>query len=100
MAVADQRLRDRFLPAEVGTLLPNMSGKVCPLRVDLGDGLVFDALAAGPDDGEVVLLLHGFPQSAAIWLAQLEALAAAGYRAIAPDQRGYSADARPEGVEH
>ena len=61
---------------------------------------VFDARAAGPADGELVLLLHGFPQSSLEWRSQMEALAAAGYRAIAPDQRGYSPRARPDGVEH
>ncbi len=66
----------------------------------MGEGLVFDALAAGPPDGELVLLLHGFPQSSATWTAQLEALGQAGYRAVAPDQRGYSPGARPEGHEN
>lgn len=61
---------------------------------------VFDARAAGPADGPCVLLLHGFPQSSFEWVAQLDALAAAGYRAVAPDQRGYSPGARPAGVEH
>ena len=60
----------------------------------------FRARVAGPEDGELVLLLHGFPQSSAEWNAQLDALAGAGYRAVAPDQRGYSPGARPEGVEH
>ena len=58
-------------------------------------GWVFDALAAGPPGGQPVLLLHGFPQTAACWAPLLEALAAAGYRAVAPDQRGYSPGARP-----
>jgi pimeloyl-ACP methyl ester carboxylesterase len=58
-------------------------------------GFVFNTLAAGPSSGELVLLLHGFPQTAACWLAVLEALAAAGYRAVALDQRGYSPGARP-----
>ncbi len=60
----------------------------------------FDVRAKGPHDGELVLLLHGFLQSSAIWQPQLEALAEAGYRAVAFDQRGYSPGARPEGVEH
>jgi pimeloyl-ACP methyl ester carboxylesterase len=60
---------------------------------------VFDARAAGPPDGELVLLLHGFPQTSHEWRSQLPALADAGYRAVAPDQRGYSPRARPEGVE-
>ncbi|MGF1427233.1 alpha/beta fold hydrolase [Kitasatospora sp. LaBMicrA B282] len=58
----------------------------------------FDALAAGPADGELVLLLHGFPEFADCWTAELAALAAAGYRAVAVDQRGYSPDARPGAV--
>jgi pimeloyl-ACP methyl ester carboxylesterase len=61
--------------------------------------LVFDALAAGPDDGELVLLLHGFPQTKWSLRHQLPALAVAGYRAVAVDQRGYSPRARPSGVE-
>ena len=61
-------------------------------------GLVFDARAAGPADGELVLLLHGFPQTSLAWREQLEALGDAGYRAVAPDQRGYSPGARPVDV--
>jgi pimeloyl-ACP methyl ester carboxylesterase len=65
--------------------------------IAVGD-LVFDALADGPPAGELVLLLHGFPESAAEWTHVLPRLAAAGYRAVAPNQRGYAAGARPEGV--
>jgi len=60
----------------------------------------FSAQVAGPEDGRLVLLLHGFPQSSLAWRHQLTTLAEAGYRAVAPDQRGYSPQARPEGVEH
>ena len=62
-------------------------------------GLTFDARVAGPAGGPVVLLLHGFPESSRSWNAQLDALAQAGYRAVAFDQRGYSPGARPAGVE-
>lgn len=62
-------------------------------------GLVFDALAAGPDDGDLVLLLHGFPQSSLAWRPQLDALAAGGFRAVAFDQRGYSPRARPDDTD-
>ena len=66
-------------------------------RLDLAVGpLTFRAEAAGPEDGPVVLLLHGFPQTSLCWSAQLPALAAAGYRAVAVDQRGYSPGARPD----
>ncbi|MGW2634310.1 alpha/beta fold hydrolase [Streptomyces chattanoogensis] len=55
----------------------------------------YDALAAGPADGEPVLLLHGWPEFADSWSGVLPALGAAGYRAVAVDQRGYSPGARP-----
>jgi len=69
------------------------------LEIPVGE-FVFDARAAGPSDGELVLLLHGFPQTSWEWRSQLAALGAAGYRAVAPDQRGYSPRARPEGVDN
>jgi pimeloyl-ACP methyl ester carboxylesterase len=61
------------------------------------NGLDFRVLTAGPADGPPVLLLHGFPEGAESWAAQLAALAAAGFRAIAPDLRGYGGSACPEG---
>lgn len=60
--------------------------------------LVFDALADGPPDGRLVVLLHGFPQTSWSWRHVMAALAGAGMRVVAPDQRGYSPGARPEGV--
>lgn len=60
---------------------------------------VFDALVAGPAGGELVLMLHGFPETSFEFRRQIPVLAAAGYRVVAPDQRGYSPRARPEGVE-
>jgi len=59
-------------------------------------GLTFTADVSGPAGGPLVLLLHGFPESRHSWRAALPALAAAGYRAVAPDQRGYSPGARPD----
>lgn len=47
----------------------------------------------------MVLLLHGFPQTSLSWRDQITALASAGYRAVAPDQRGYSPGARPPEVD-
>ncbi len=58
----------------------------------------FDAIAAGPEDGRGVLLLHGFPEAAIEWTEQVDALGRAGYRAVAPDQRGYSPSVRPADV--
>ena len=56
-------------------------------------------IAEGPQEGEPVLLLHGFPQFSYEWRHQLKALGEAGYRTIAPDLRGYNLSSRPEKVE-
>lgn len=58
--------------------------------------LVFDAITAGVAGAPLVLLLHGFAESMHCWRAQVTALGDMGYRAIAPSQRGYSPDARPD----
>ena len=50
--------------------------------------------------GPAVILVHGFPELAFSWRHQLPALAAAGYRAIAPDMRGYGGSDKPDGVKH
>jgi pimeloyl-ACP methyl ester carboxylesterase len=60
---------------------------------------VFTVDRAGPRAGPPALFLHGFPQSRHAWRAQVEALSAAGFRCVAPDQRGYSAGARPSEPE-
>jgi pimeloyl-ACP methyl ester carboxylesterase len=57
--------------------------------------LVFDCDVAGSPQRGVVLLLHGFPQTSHTWRRELPALSAAGYLAVAPNQRGYSPRARP-----
>jgi pimeloyl-ACP methyl ester carboxylesterase len=68
-------------------------------RLELAVGpLTFVARADGPAGGPLVLLLHGFPETSYSWRHQLRALGAAGYRAVAPDQRGYSPSARPGDV--
>ncbi|WP_300007966.1 alpha/beta fold hydrolase [Pseudonocardia sp.] len=59
------------------------------------DAGILDVREAGPADGTPVLLLHGFPQGADSWDAVVPALTGAGYRTVAPDQRGYSPRARP-----
>ncbi len=61
------------------------------------DGLTQQVLEAG--EGPLVLLIHGFPELGVSWRAQVEALAAAGYRAVAPDMRGYGGTDKPDGVE-
>jgi pimeloyl-ACP methyl ester carboxylesterase len=61
-------------------------------------GLTFEVTTGGPQDGEPVLLLHGFPQHSAEWAGVVPALHAAGLRTYALDQRGYSPGARPADV--
>jgi pimeloyl-ACP methyl ester carboxylesterase len=60
-------------------------------------GLTFDASDHGPLDGRVVIMLHGFPEDRHCWRALASVLIDAGYRTLAPDQRGYSPGARPPG---
>lgn len=69
------------------------------LHIPVGNDLVLDARVGGPLDGPVVLLLHGFPQTSWCWRGVWPSLVEAGYRVVAPDQRGYSPGARPDGIE-
>ena len=63
------------------------------------NGLRFRAMVDGPPDGEMFILLHGFPEGAESWSSQLDALAKAGFLAVAPDLRGYGLSDAPTGVE-
>jgi len=65
--------------------------------VDL-PGVRLHVAEAGPPDGPPVLLLHGFPEFWWGWRRQIPALAAAGSRVIAPDQRGYNLSDKPRGL--
>lgn len=66
------------------------------------NGMIFRSRVAGLDNvsGEPVILLHGFPETSTMWANLMERLADEGYCCFAPDQRGYSPNARPEGIEH
>lgn len=66
-----------------------------PETITTSEG-AFTAEVAGDAGAPLVLLLHGFPQSRHSWRHQVPALARAGYRAVAPDQRGYSPGVRPD----
>jgi pimeloyl-ACP methyl ester carboxylesterase len=63
------------------------------------NGIELDVIESGPDDGPVVILSHGFPESSWSWRHQLPALGDAGWHAIAPDQRGYGRSSKPESVD-
>ncbi|MGA8988023.1 alpha/beta fold hydrolase [Aeromicrobium sp.] len=66
--------------------------------VTVGD-LTFDVRMLGPEDGDPVILLHGFPENSLSWSSVAARLADTGLRVIAPDQRGYSPGARPTDVD-
>jgi pimeloyl-ACP methyl ester carboxylesterase len=62
------------------------------------NGVDLHVVEAGTE-GPLVVLSHGFPELAYSWRHQMGPLAAAGYRVIAPDQRGYGRSSRPEAIE-
>lgn len=79
---------DEVLPAEI----PGESTTVET------NGVRLHAIEAGPEDGPLVLLLHGFPEFWYGWREQLRPLADAGYRVVVPDQRGYNLSDKPPNV--
>lgn len=68
-------------------------------RVRAPDGTVLHVVEAGPADGPVVVLLHGFPELGYSWRHQIPALAGAGYRVLVPDMRGFGLSDAPADVE-
>ena len=73
----------------------HMAGNCRVFRIDDVDLNVFDA-----GDGPAMLLLHGFPDSLALWRGVVPGLLEQGYRVIAPDQRGFGESSAPPGVHH
>jgi pimeloyl-ACP methyl ester carboxylesterase len=71
-----------------------------PSRYITANGLRFHYVENGPEAGPPVLLLHGFPEFWYSYRYQLAALGQAGFRAIAPDLRGYNLSDKPNGVEN
>jgi epoxide hydrolase 4 len=80
-----QALRDLGIAAE-STFLP-------------GHGVQLHAVLAGPQDGPLAILLHGFPECWYSWRHQIPALVDEGYRVVVPDQRGYNLSDKPVGVQ-
>jgi pimeloyl-ACP methyl ester carboxylesterase len=76
------------------------TGQDGPVRfreVTTAPGVTLDVRDSGTGSAGTVLLLHGFPQDHTAWAGVVPHLVAAGYRVLAPDQRGYSPRARPPG---
>ncbi|WP_207591191.1 alpha/beta fold hydrolase [Halomontanus rarus] len=68
-------------------------------RETIANGVRLHYVEAGPDDGDLVVFLHGFPEFWGTWRRQLAALADAGYRVVAPDLRGYNRSEKPHGLD-
>jgi len=74
--------------------MPDVAVQERTVSTNGGDLHVVEAGSTGP----LVVLSHGFPELSYSWRHQLPALAAAGYRVVAPDQRGYGKSSRPDAV--
>jgi pimeloyl-ACP methyl ester carboxylesterase len=83
----------RTLPGRDLLALRDLRHRIFEIR-----GLRLHAVEAGPEEGPLVVLLHGFPEFWYGWRHQIAPLAGAGFRVIAPDQRGYNVSAKPPGV--
>jgi pimeloyl-ACP methyl ester carboxylesterase len=65
-----------------------------------GRGVTLHVARSGPADGPLVVMLHGFPEFWYGWHRQIGPLAEAGFRVLAPDQRGYNLSEKPRGLAH
>lgn len=64
------------------------------------NNLTFNARVGGLDnDGDPIILLHGFPETSRMWKDLISNLNSNDFRVVAPDQRGYSPGARPKGID-
>lgn len=77
---------------------PTMASETAQEIVLRVNGVALNVVVAGR--GEPVLLLHGFPDSAALWREVIPHLVSAGYRVIAPDQRGFGQSEAPRGARN
>ena len=65
--------------------------------IDTGE-VILHTFIAGPEDGPLAVLLHGFPEHWVSWRKQIPVLVEAGYRVVVPDQRGYNRSSKPWGI--
>ena len=62
--------------------------------------LKFDCRISGNEDDELVMFLHGFPETSYMWIKLMEEVSKLGFYCVAPNMRGYSEGARPKGKKH
>lgn len=58
--------------------------------------ITLEVREAGPEDGELIILLHGFPECWSTWRHQIEPLAQAGFKVVVPNMRGYGKSSKPK----
>jgi len=63
------------------------------------NGITLHVMEAGPEDGPMIMFLHGFPEFWFAWRKQIGYFADKGYLVVVPDQRGYNLSDKPEGIE-
>lgn len=63
------------------------------------NGLNFNVVCEGEKGAPLVILLHGFPECWLTWESQIQPLVNAGYRVMAPDQRGYNLSDKPKNID-
>ena len=81
------------------SLLPDVGIELREGYAEVGDDGNLHYVEAGDGDAPLIVLLHGFPEFWFGWRLQIAPLAAAGFRVVAPDTRGYNLSSKPEGFE-
>ena len=84
--------------AELPLLGADLSEGLVRIPTDRGEFRARIAGFQGEQERPLIILLHGFPVTSAMWLELIPPLAEAGYRVVAFDQRGYSPQVRPDGT--
>src|SRR4051812_30247069 len=85
------------LPDSFASLMTNDGIELREGYTEVGDDITLHYVEAG--EGPLVVLLHGFPEFWYGWRRQIAPLAAAGFRVVAPDLRGYNLSSKPDGVK-
>lgn len=92
-------LSGRHDPIDVVAATARRDGIELDAQLIPTNGIRLHVVQAGPKDGPPVVLLHGYPEFWWGWNQQIAPLARAGFRVIVPDQRGYNASDKPDGIE-
>jgi pimeloyl-ACP methyl ester carboxylesterase len=76
---------------------------LCPMtstkKIRIGN-LEFDCRVSGNEQNELIIFLHGFPETSFMWKKLMHEISSLGFYCLAPDMRGYSKNACPKGIKH